>query len=327
MKTFLKVFIVSLLFFFVAFYIGAGIYVEQNNAELEDNFGIGFAENISIPETILTKLEVKPKEAEKFSSLEEALENSNRLNFLVLGMEDIRSDTIILGSFCKDSKKIDLVAIPRDTYVHRKGYNDGEKRKINSVYYDHGIDGVKQTVSYILQEIPIHHHIMIDYEGVEQIVDLVGGVEVDVPFPMRYKDPTSKPPLDIDIKAGNQVLDGKESLDFIRYRKGNNRMGYRDGDLDRIKAQQAFLKSFASKAMDNVITVITKGFKHVKTDIKILDALAYGRNVIGISSDDIEFRLLPGKSDFREVNKRIYSYYIFNDREIKSMLEEIYNVK
>ncbi|NLY44463.1 MAG: LytR family transcriptional regulator [Tissierella sp.] len=327
MKTFLKVFIVSFLFFFVAFYIGANVYIQQNNEKLEGNIGIGFAENINVPETIISKLEVAPKEPEEFGSLEEAFLNSNRINFLILGLEDTRSDTIILASFCQDSKRFDLIAIPRDTYVHRKGYNDGEKRKINSVYYDHGVDGVKKTISYILPEIPIHHNVMIDYEGVEKIVDLVGGVEMDVPFHMRYRDPTSKPPLDIDIKAGNQILDGKQSLDFIRYRKGNNRTGYHDGDLGRIKAQQDFLKAFASKAMDNAITVITRGLKYVDTDVKFLDALSYGRNIIGISSEDIQFRLLPGKSDFREVNRRIYSYYIYNDRDIKTMLEEIYNVK
>lgn len=327
MKTFIKVFIVSLLFFFVAFYIGANVYLQENSDKVEGNIGIGFAENINIPEAFLTKLEVKAKEPEEFSSLEEAIEKSNRKNFLILGMEDSRSDTIILGSFCQDSKNFNLIAIPRDTYVHRKGFNDGEKRKINSVYQDHGIGGIKQTVSYILEDIPIHHHVIIDYEGVVEIVDLVGGVEVDVPFHMKYRDPSSKPPLDIDIKAGNQVLDGKQSLDFIRYRKGNNRMGYKDGDLERIKAQQVFLKSFASKAMDNLIGVITKGFKHVDTDIKILEALAYGRKAIGMSGDDIKFDLLPGKPDFREVRKSIYSYYIYNEREVKSMLEEIYNVK
>lgn len=327
MKTFLKVFIVSLLFFFVAFYIGANVYIENNSDKIEGNMSIGFAENINIPDTILAKLEVRPKEREQFKSLEEAFEKSNRTNFLVLGMEDVRSDTIILASFCPDSKKIDLIAIPRDTYVHRKGYNDGEKRKINSVYFDHGIDGVKKTISYILPDIPIHYYMMIDYEGVEKIVDLVGGVELDVPFHMKYRDPTSKPPLDIDIKPGYQLLDGKQSLDFIRYRKGNNRMGYRDGDLGRINAQKDFLKAFIPRAKDNVFTLVTKGLKYLKTDIKLMEALSHGRNAIGISSEDMNFRLLPGKSDLREVNKNIYSYYIYNDREIQSMLEEIYNIK
>lgn len=327
MKTFTKVFIVSMLFFFVAFYIGANFSIRSNRDKIQTDIGIGFAENISIPESILTKLEVEPKEAEEFDTLEEALEKSNRLNILILGMEDIRSDTMMLASFCQDSKKIDIINIPRDTYVHRKGYNHGEKRKINSVYYDHGIDGVKQTVSYILPSLPIHHHIMIDYQGVEEIVDLVGGVEVDVPFHMKYKDIRSVPPLDIDIKPGLQILYGKEALDFIRYRKGNNRMGYIDGDLGRIKAQQDFLKAFTTKAKDNIIPIISNGFKHIKTDINLIDALSYGRNAIGISGESLDLRTLPGKDDLRAIDKKIYSYYVYNDREIKAMLEEIYNVK
>lgn len=327
MKAFLKVFIVSIFFFFVAFYIGAQVSIENTKAEAGGNIDIGFAENINIPETLLTKLEVEPKEAEEFASIEEAYEKSNRINFLILGMEDVRSDTIILASFCQDSKKIDLISIPRDTYVHRKGYDAGDKRKINSVYYDHGVDGVKQTVSYILPDLPIHNYIMIDYDGVEKIVDLIGGVEVDVPFHMKYKDPTSDPPLDINIEAGNQILDGKQSLDFVRYRKSNNRMGYRDGDLGRIKAQQSFLKAFTSKAKENILSVIIKGLQYVKTDMGLIDALALGRSAIGISEDNIEFRTLPGNDDLRTVNKSIYSYYIYNEREIKSMLEGIYNVK
>ena len=166
MKTFLKVFIVSIFFFIVAFYIGAQVSIENTRAEAGGNIDIGFAENINIPKTILTKLEVEPKEPEEFSSIEEAYEKSNRINFLILGMEDVRSDTIMVASFCQDSKKIDLISIPRDTYVHRKGYDAGDKRKINSVYYDHGIDGVRQTVSYILPNIPIHNYIMIDRKSV-----------------------------------------------------------------------------------------------------------------------------------------------------------------
>ncbi len=327
MKTFVKVFVVSLLFFFVAFYIGAEVNIGNNRDRIDGDIGVGFAENISIPETILAKLAVETKEADKYSSLEEAFEKSNRLNFIILGMEDIRSDTIMLASFCPDSKNMDVIAIPRDTYVHRKGYNDGEKRKINSVYYDHGIDGVKQTVSYILPDIPIHHYVMMDYSGVEAVIDLIDGVEIEVPFHMDYSDPTSDPPLNIDIKEGRQILDGKQSLDFIRYRKGNNRMGYVDGDLGRISSQQLFMKAFASKAKDNIIPIITRGLKYVKTDIGMMDALSYGRNAIGISEEDINFVTLPGKDDLRAINKRIYSYYIFNEREIKNMLEEIYNVQ
>ena len=49
-------------------------------------------------------------------------------------MEDIRTDTIIFASFDPDTKKVNVISIPRDTYIHRKGYNIGEQRKINAIY-------------------------------------------------------------------------------------------------------------------------------------------------------------------------------------------------
>ena len=109
-------------------------------------------------------------------------------------------------------------------------------------------------------------------KGVENIIDSIGGVEVMVPFNMKYEDPTANPPLNIDIKEGKQVLDGEKSLEFLRYRKGNNnKEGYIDGDLGRIKAQQQFLKSFVDKALSyRLPVVIKKGFDYVKTDIKLI---------------------------------------------------------
>lgn len=327
MKTFMKVFIVSFLCFFIAFFVGAKSYIKDKNISLEENIGFGSAENINISNRFLTKVESKPKEIESYSTLEEAFNESSRINFLILGMEDVRSDTMILASLSPHNKVVDLISIPRDTYIHRKGYDTGQQRKINSIYYSHGIDGVKKATSHIFEEMPIHHYIIVEYEGVKKIVDLIGGVEVDVPFHMKYKDPTDNPPLDIDIPEGVQILDGKKSLDFLRYRKGNNKIGYVDGDLGRIKAQQQFLKSFVSKALDNLITIIPKGYGYIKTDIKLFEALSYGKDLLGIKEDNVKFSTLPGKDDLREVNKKIYSYFIYNDREIKALLENIYNIQ
>lgn len=326
MRTFIRVFILSFFFFIFAFYIGSASYLKENKIQLENNFGYGFYEDLSIPKVILTKLETKPKEPKVFSSLEEAKEKSSRINFIVLGMEDVRTDTILFLSFCADSKKIDVLSIPRDTYIHRKGYNDAEDRKINSIYKDHGVEGVKKTVSHILDGVPIHHYVMLDYEGVEKIVDILGGVEVEVPFHMKYRDPTANPPLNIDIPQGKQLLDGKKSLDFIRFRKGNNKTGYKDGDLGRIKAQQKFLEAFASKASDNMLSVIKNGHQYVKTDVNLFEGLAYARNILGFKMENLNFITLPGKGDLRKINKKILSYYIYNSKEVKTFLEDIYNI-
>lgn len=327
MKTFTKVFIVSFFFFFIAFFTGSVAYLKDNNMDVVEHFGFGHYEKEDIAKTLINKLETSPKEEKVYSSLEDAIISSPRINFLILGMEDVRSDSILLASFNKESKKLDVISIPRDTYVHRKGFDSGEERKINSVYNKHGADGVMKTVAYILDEIPIHHYVMLDYKGVENIVDMVGGVEVNVPFDMVYNDPYAKPPLNIDIKKGIQTLDGEKALDFIRWRKGNKKIGYIDGDIGRIKAQQALLTSLASKAKENILPIITKGYKYVETNIGLMDVLSYGRNAIGIENEDISFVTLPGKSDLRPIGKKVYSYYVHNQKEVRSLVEEIYNVK
>ena len=318
MKTFAKVFIISFACFLFAMAIGSYSYVDEKGIKLESNIGGSFYKAV----------ETKPKPIEYYSNLKEAIEKSNRINFLILGMEGVRTDTIMLASFCPDTKKVDLINIPRDTYIHRKGYNGATERKINSVYATHGVKGLEKTVSYILEDIPIHHNIMLEYAGVEKLVNEMGGIEVDIPFDMKYKDPTANPPLDIDISSGKQILDGKKSLEFLRYRKGNNnRGGYADGDLGRIKAQQGFIKSFIDKCQDNILTVIAKGFSYVKTDISLVDLLAYGRKSIGMKKEDCEIIILPGKGEFKKVNKQILSYFIYNSKDTKNIIEKIYKVK
>lgn len=297
--------------------LGSYSYVKKDDIKIEDKVG----GSLFLP---------KPKEEKKieyYSSLEEAKIKSKRINFLILGMEDVRTDTIIFASFCPDSKKVDLINVPRDTYIHRKGYNDPTQRKINSVYQDHGIKGLKKTVSYILEDIDIHHHILLDYKGVEKIVDELGGIKVDVPFNMKYEDPTSDPPTKISIDKGEQLLNGKDSMDFLRYRKGNDNNGYMEGDLGRIKAQQGFLTSLIGKSQDNMLTVIKSGFGHVKTDVNLIDSISYGRKAIGIDKDDFSIHILPGEAEFKKVNKRILSYYIYDKKEINQTIKKIYNVK
>ncbi|WP_353094440.1 LCP family protein [Tissierella praeacuta] len=328
MKTFSKVFIISFICFIIAISIGSYSYVKENNVEFESNIDAPIIDKMDLGRTIIKKLETETKEPETYSTLEEALKKSKRVNFLILGMEDVRTDTIMFASFCPDTKKVSLMNIPRDTYIHRKGYNGAEQRKINSVYGTHGVEGVKKTISHILGDVPIHHYIMLDYKGVEKIVDGLNGVEVEVPFHMKYKDPSAKPPLNIDIQPGKQVLDGKRSIEFLRYRKGNNKKGgYIDGDLGRIKAQHEFLQSFIGKASENILAVITKGFNHVKTDLNLMDTLSYGRKAIGMNNEDFEILILPGKAEFRKVQKKVLSYFIYDKKETTKVLEKIYNVK
>ena len=323
MKTFWKVFIVSFLCFSIAIILGSYSYLKINENRVYSNIGGG--------EYKIKKGRVDSfnKEEKTYSSLEKAFKGSSRINVILLGLEEARTDTIMFISFNPETKKVDVISIPRDTYIHRKGYDYAEQRKINAIYGDHGVEGVKKAVAHILEGVPVHHYIMVDYEGVANIVDSIGGVEVVVPFHMKYIDPTSKPPLNIDIKEGKKVLDGKNSLDFLRYRKGNNNKGgYIDGDLGRIKAQQQFLQSFVNKTLSyRLPVVIKKGFDYVKTDIKLMEGLAYSKDAMGITGEDFSFITLPGEGEFKRFNGKLLSYFTYDPFEAKKVLKRIYKVK
>ena len=157
MRTFWKAFILSSIFFFVAIFLGSYSYLKINDRKI--NADIDIIEHQRVKDENIEK----PKEEKNYISLKEAFDDSDRINMIVLGMEDVRTDTIILASFEPIKKKVDLISIPRDTYIHRKGYDQAEERKINSIYGAHGVEGVKKAVSHILEGVPIHHYIMVDW--------------------------------------------------------------------------------------------------------------------------------------------------------------------
>lgn len=326
MRTFWKIFLVSFISFFIAFFLGSYTYVRESKHRMNSKI-------VKVEDEDKDKDDEKShrplKRVKRYTSLAEAFEKSDRVNIAILGMEESRSDTIMVASFSPSTKKVDVIFIPRDTYIHRRGYDGAEQRKINSIYAEHGVAGVKKAISHVLGKAPIHHSVIVDYEGVIKIIDSIGGVEIMVPFDMRYSDPTSRPPLDIDIKKGKQTLDGKNSLDFLRYRRGNgNNIGYADGDLGRIRAQQQFLASFVGKIFSYRLPIVIKNsFNYVKTDITLREALSYGKDAVGMKKDNFSFFTLPGEAEFRRYEGKLLSYYVHNPEEVQKILSDIYAIK
>lgn len=322
MKYFFKVFSIALICFLLA--IGAGVYTyskiyvpsEEEPGDLgEDNKG--------------EDEENKGKDEEPKDPLQKAIASSNRVNFLLMGMEGPRSDTMIFASYDSKAKKVDMISIPRDTYYYTKGYDNADLRKINAVYGRSKAEGSKKAVEEILGQVPVHHYITIDYKGVEKIVESIGGVEVNVPFHMDYYDPTDKPPLRIDIPKGQRVLNGEQSVKFLRFRHNNDRtVGYPDGDLGRIRAQQQFMKSAIKKSLSlKLVNVVRTGFDYIKTDIKLSEALGYTAGIIGFDIDDISMTTLPGLPEDRTYNKVKSSYFIHDSEKIRELMMEIYDVQ
>ncbi|AFS79388.1 cell envelope transcriptional attenuator family protein [Gottschalkia acidurici 9a] len=259
---------------------------------------------------------------------ERAILESKRVNGILLGVNQGMTDTIMFCSLDTENKKIDVISIPRDTYYHREGYNGAADRKINAIYSSQGVEELIDGVQDIIGEkVPIHHYGIIDYKGVERIVDLVGGVEVDVPINMEYDDPRDKPPLKIRISKGRQKLNGKKAMEFLRFRENNDGTGYLDGDLGRVKAQQQFMTAFFKKAIGlKLPSIIKTGFKYIETDVSLSDGLSYGSKVIGIDSEDINATTLPGLAEYRTYGRTELSYVIHDPEETEKLIKQLYGV-
>ncbi len=244
--------------------------------------------------------------------------NSKRFNVLIVGLEDLRTDTLIVASYDTENKTADLISVPRDTYYPRNIDDKAEFKKINSIYSRDGIEKLTATVQDILG-IPIDKYVVVDYEAVIACVDMLGGVEVNVPFHMVYSDPYDKPPLYIDIPEGKQLLNGEQSLKFLRYRKG-----YDNQDLGRIEAQQQFIKSAAKKSLGlELPSLIKEAYSYIDTNLKAADLLNLAGNIIGFSTDNIKLNTLPGK----EAPLEGLSFYLPDKDGIYNMVLDMYNME
>lgn len=260
--------------------------------------------------------------------LQKAFSESSRVNFVLLGLEGMRSDTMMFVSFDPDSKNLDIVSIPRDTYYPRVGYDGPGKKKINAAYGDHGAAGVKTVVSDLLLDVPVHYYVTVTYKGAASIVNAIGGVPVTIPSPgMYYRDDYDDPPLVINFPPGPKVLNGEDAVKFLRYRQATPGSGGidRNGDLGRIQAQQEFMKSALNKAMNlgNLPSLASSVFKFVRTDMELQDVMKLAASAVSLKTDNINMYTLPGEPKY--IQK--LSYFLNDAKETRELLLKIYGVE
>lgn len=256
------------------------------------------------------------------SDLSELYGQSKRVNVLVMGVNDGLTDTLMLASYDLKNQKVDVISVPRDTYYKREGYESIAAQKINAIYANDKAAGTALAVSDVLFGMPVNYYVVIKYDAVEKVVDSMGGVPMNIPFHMQYKDPYDKPPLIVDIPEGEQVLDGKQAVQFLRFRKGSSgHPGYPEGDIGRVKAQQEFVKSAFKQAMGPDLPKVTKTvLTNVDSDLPLGMAVKLATNAIGLDSNDIEMHVTPGESGTRNG----LSFWLVDEDAAMLMVEEIY---
>ena len=221
-----------------------------------------------------------------------------KTNVLIAGVDEegYRTDTMMVVNFDTTAKKVNILQIPRDTYVEG---NDRWDKKINSAYYT-SIEQLDKEIEMVTG-ITVDKYAVLDVNGFRELIDLIGGVDMDVPMDMDYDDPVQN--LAIHIEAGLQTLDGKQAEGFVRFRQNNDGTGYVMGDIDRIHAQRSFLDAVMKKAtsmstvwkIPDMVQVI---MQNLKTDLTNQEIIGYATEILKIKSEDIVFHNMPGDSEY-----------------------------
>ncbi|MBI1271257.1 hypothetical protein GC174_12575 [bacterium] len=264
-----------------------------------------------------------------------------KMNILVMGVDwngddaeryvGTRSDTMMVVSLDPDKNKVSIVSIPRDSRVlipRGHGVN-----KINSAHALGGPDLAVRTVKENFN-IPIDNYAVVDTRGLTELFSLLGPFKVMVEKEMHYHDKTAH--LDIDLMPGEQELQAKELVGYLRFR--HDAMA----DIGRMERQQWFLRQALDKVKDPSILLkapqlIKVGYDSINTDLsldEIASIFSFGKD---LKTKDLITATLPGHSEtIEEVNylvlsdagsRAIFSKLGFNDDDEHSYRRERYRSK
>ncbi len=211
-----------------------------------------------------------------------------------------RTDTMILAYVDPNSKRAALVSIPRDLYVLIPDYGRGEHfERINAanVYgelfdYPGGGPALAKRTIYRNFGVQVDRYVMVDFDGFRKIIDMIGGIEIDVPRPITdYRYPTEDYGyMTVHFDAGPQHMDGERALQYARTRKSTS-------DFDRARRQQQVIMAVRDKVLSldilpnmtpkNILNIINTLGNSVETDLTLEEILALARLATEIEESNI----------------------------------------
>lgn len=240
----------------------------------------------------------------------------NELLFLLVGMDEnqedqhgySRTDTIMLVKIDSKAHTIDIISIPRDSRIEING-------KMDKVNHAHAYGGITLTMKSIRDflNIDLDYFVKVNYEAVEDIVNAIGGVEVEVPFTIDM------PTENAYIEEGTQLLNGHDALAFLRYRKG-----YVNGDLGRVGTQQKFMVDLVKqvakpKNITKLPALIKTYYKDVETNLSLGHIINMVPAAMDFDSDKVNTHMLPGTDGYK--NK--ISYYFPDEQQTKDLVRKV----
>ncbi len=242
-----------------------------------------------------------------------AVEPKEPFTILLMGTDKrpnepaMRVDTIIVARIDPKLKRVWMVSVPRDTKARIPGHGTA---KINTSYAG-GPSLVIKSIEGLLG-VPINHYAELDFKGFQKIVDVMGGVYVDVDVEIDDWRAASHSPghRAKHIEPGYQLLDGEHALTYVRSRD------YPDSDFGRMRHQQTFFKAIVKQSFrfDNLLRLpkMIKEFSaYVDTDLSVGESLGIVQALRGMPEGNLQTATLLG--EWR-------SPYVIPDEKVKAQL-------
>ncbi|WP_227394318.1 LCP family protein [Jeotgalibacillus aurantiacus] len=225
-----------------------------------------------------------------------------------------RSDVMILATLNNEEKTVKLTSIPRDTlaYIDEVGYED----KINHAHAFGGPRASMESVEDLLG-VPVDYYVRLNFYAFMDVVDALGGVEVEVPFTM-YEQDSSDQANAIVLEEGRQTLKGEEALAFVRSR-------HQDSDIARGERQQEVMEAILSEMKSvtsissyaNVIDAIGDNLKTNMRFSEMREFISYATN----SNLSVDTHTLQGEGVMLDGT----FFYQVSDEELANVQEDLRN--
>lgn len=249
----------------------------------------------------------------------------NRVNILILGIDEslershwgaFRTDTMILLSVNFETKDVDMISLPRDSYVWI--YGGDVRDKLNTAfasgggYSKRGFEYTMNTVSMVLGGVPVNHYVCFDMNVVKEVVNALGGLHYDVDIDVSMGGRK--------IKKGYQYMDGQMVLDYCRQRKG-------DSDIARTDRQQRMILAIFDEVkrtgqIQNIPAIYSAITGNIYTDLTLRQIASLSFFALDIDLAHIERHTLPG--GFLNIDGT--SFWGINQSQTKKLVKDIFGV-
>ena len=244
-------------------------------------------------------------------------EQTNKSGYELVNSFEGPTDTMLLLRFDPEAKKLTVLSIPRDTRTYIEGHG---LTKVNAANIHGGPALTAKTVSELLEGVGIDRYVRVNVQGVQNLVDALGGVTVYVPEDMKYQDDSQH--LYINLKQGRQHLNGDKALQLLRFRYDKY------GDIGRVQRQQLVMRALMEQALNpatvarlpKILSVIQS---HIDTNLTVEELVALVGFGAQTKRSDVQMLIVPG--DYNGDGRHDISYWLPDKSRIQPMMAKYFD--